>query len=144
MRSTKITMTSSIAMGALATMMISPAQAQDPIRIGFVMAKQGAQAEHGKHHYEGTMIALKEVNNTVRNQPVEVIWLDEPTPQDAQQNMQRLIDEQKVAAVVGGANSATALAISAVAKQNKIPFIATNAAATDITGAKCHRYTFRG
>ncbi|SEI20049.1 amino acid/amide ABC transporter substrate-binding protein, HAAT family [Rhizobium tibeticum] len=124
-------------------MMTSPAQAQDPIRIGFVMAKQGAQAEHGKHHHEGTMIALKEFNNTARGQPVEVIWLDEPTPQDAQQNMQRLIDEQKVVAVVGGGNSATALAMSAVAKQNKIPFIATNAAATDIIGAKCHRYTFR-
>ncbi|MBB4188534.1 ABC-type branched-subunit amino acid transport system ATPase component [Sinorhizobium terangae] len=87
---------------ALAAMTISPAQAQDPIRIGFVMAKQGAQAEHGKHHYEGKTIALKKFNNTVRDQPVEVIWLDEPTPQDAQENMQTLIDEQKVVAVVGG------------------------------------------
>ncbi|MCZ4093289.1 ABC transporter substrate-binding protein [Sinorhizobium psoraleae] len=100
MRSTTIMMMSSIALGALAAVTISSAQAQDPIRIGFVMAKQGAQA----------MIALKEFSNTVRSQPVEVIWLDEPTPQDAQQNMQRLIDEQKVVAVMGGGNSATALA----------------------------------
>ncbi|UWU19325.1 ABC transporter substrate-binding protein (plasmid) [Rhizobium sullae] len=130
---------------ALASIMAASgtARAEDPIRIGFVMPKQGAQAEHGKFHYQGTMQALKEINSTVRGRQIEVIWLDEPTPQDAQQNTQRLIDEQKVVAVVGGGNSATALAISAVAQQNKVPFIATNAAATDLTGAKCHRYAFR-
>ncbi len=123
----------------------SAAMAQDgePIRIGFVMAKQGAVAQHGVHHHQGTQLALEQFNHTVRGAPVELIWLDEPTPQDAQQNMQRLIDEQKVVAVVGGGNSATALAMSAVARQNRVPFIATNAAATDITGRECHRYTFR-
>ncbi len=132
------------AMLAALCSLASAAAAQDgPIRIGFVMAKQGALAEHGKHHNQGTMLALEQFNNTVRGTPVELIWLDEPTPQDAQQNMQRLIDEQKVVAVLGGGNSATALAMSAVAQQNKVPFIATNAAATDLTGAKCHRYTFR-
>lgn len=119
------------------------AQDKGPIRIGFIMAKQGALAEHGKHHNQGAMLALEQFKNTVRGAPVELIWLDEPTPQDAQQNMQRLIDEQKVVAVVGGGNSATALAMSAVALQNKVPFVATNAAATDLTGAKCNRYTFR-
>lgn len=119
------------------------AEAQDPIRIGFVMAKQGAIAQHGVHHHQGTLLALEQFNNTVRGAPVELIWLDEPTPQDAQQNMQRLIDEQNVVAVVGGGNSATALAMSAVAKRNRTPFLATNAAATDLTGRECHRYTFR-
>lgn len=119
------------------------AQDKEPIRIGFIMPKQGPLAEHGKAHFEGSEIALAQHNNSVRGAPVELIWLDEPTPQDAQQNTQRLIDEQKVVAVVGGGNSATALAVSAVALQNKVPFIATNAAATALTGAKCNRYTFR-
>lgn len=119
------------------------AEEKAPIRIGFIMAKQGPLAEHGKQQSEGAQLALEQFNKTVRGAPVELIWLDEPTPQDAQQNMQRLIDEQKVVAVLGGSNSATALAMSAVANQTKTPFIATNAAATAITGAKCNRYTFR-
>lgn len=119
------------------------AQAADPIRIGFIMPKQGPLAEHGKAHFEGSEMALAEFNNTVRGAPVELIWLDEPTPQDAQQNTQRLIDENKVVAIVGGGNSATALAISATALQNKVPFVATNAASTALTGEKCNRYTFR-
>lgn len=133
----------SLALSTVALGVAQAALAQDPIRIGFVMPKQGPLAEHGKHHNQGAIIALEQANNTVRGAPVELIWLDEPTPQDAQQNMQRLIDEQKVVAVVGGGNSATALAMSSVAKQNKIPFLATNAAATDLTGKECHRYTFR-
>lgn len=132
-----------LALTTLCSFATSLAAQEGPIRIGFVMAKQGALAEHGKHHNQGTMLALEQAGNKVRDLPVEVIWLDEPTPQDAQQNMQRLIDEQGVVAVLGGGNSATALAMSAVAQQNKVPFIATNAAATDLTGSKCHRYTFR-
>ena len=119
------------------------AAAQDPIRIGFIMPKQGPLAEHGKAHYEGSELALAEFNNSVRGAPVELVWLDEPTPQDAQQNAQRLIDENDVVAIVGGGNSATALAISATALQNKVPFVATNAASTALTGEKCNRYTFR-
>lgn len=119
------------------------AQAQEPVRIGFVMAKQGPLAEHGIHHHQGTQIALEQFNGKVRDRPIELIWLDEPSPQGAQQNVQKLIDENKVVAIVGGGNSATALAISAVAKRTRTPFLATNAAATDLTGKECHRYTFR-
>lgn len=119
------------------------AAAQEPIRIGFIMPKQGPLAEHGKAHFDGSEIALEEFKNSVRGAPVELVWLDEPTPQDAQQNAQRLIDENNVVAIVGGGNSATALAISATAVQNKVPFVATNAASTALTGEKCNRYTFR-
>ena len=119
------------------------AAAQDPIRIGFIMPKQGPLAEHGEAHFDGTTMALEEFNNSVRGAPIELVWLDEPTPQDAQQNAQRLIDENGVVAIVGGGNSATALAISATAAQNKVPFVATNAASTALAGEKCNRYTFR-
>ena len=132
-------------LGATALLALSAgmAAAQDPIRIGFMMPKQGPIAEHGKAQHEGAQLALEQAGNTVRGAPVELIWLDEPTPQDAQQNTQRLIDENKVVAIVGGGNSATALAISATALQNKVPFLATNAASTALTGEKCNRYTFR-
>src|SRR5262249_13902207 len=61
----------------------------------------------------------------------------------SQQNMQRLIDENKVVAVVGGNYSSNALAMMGVANRTKIPLILPGAAASEITGKSCSRYVFR-
>jgi branched-chain amino acid transport system substrate-binding protein len=76
-------------------------------------------------------------------QPAELVWLDEPSPQAATQNMQKLVQENKVCAVLGGSLSSNALAEEAAAAQLKIPFVCDNAAATEISGKNCNRYTFR-
>lgn len=117
--------------------------ADEPIKIGMILAKQGPLAAQIDYLNQGCYLAMDQAGNKLLGRPAEIIWLDEPNPQTAQQNMQRLIDEQKVTAVVGGAGSATALAISATAKRNKIPFVCPNAAAREITGAECSRYIFR-
>ena len=57
--------------------------------------------------------------------------------------MQKLVQENKVAAILGGSLSSNALAEEATAAQLKIPFVCDNAAATEITGKNCNRYTFR-
>ena len=57
--------------------------------------------------------------------------------------MQKLVQENKVCAILGGSLSSNALAEEATAAQLKIPFVCDNAAATDITGKNCNRYTFR-
>jgi branched-chain amino acid transport system substrate-binding protein len=57
--------------------------------------------------------------------------------------MQKLVQENKVVAVLGGSLSSNALAEEATAAQLKIPFICDNAAATEISGKNCNRYTFR-
>ncbi|NIF54148.1 MULTISPECIES: ABC transporter substrate-binding protein [Burkholderiaceae] len=121
----------------------APARADEPIRIGMVLAKQGAVAIHSEYLMQGANMALEEDGGKVLGRPVQLIWLDEPSPQAAQQNMQKLIDEDKVVAIVGGGTSANALALSALANRAKIPFIAPNAAADELTGKACNRYTFR-
>ena len=45
--------------------------------------------------------------------------------------------------MLGGALSSNALAEEAKAAELKIPFVCDNAAATEITGKNCNRYTFR-
>jgi branched-chain amino acid transport system substrate-binding protein len=57
--------------------------------------------------------------------------------------MQKLVQEAKVCAVVGGSLSSNGLAEEATAAQLKVPFVCNNAAATAITGANCNHYTFR-
>src|SRR4051794_26761713 len=128
-----------------ATLLAAPyaARAADPIRVGVLLAKTGQIAAQTEYLANGTFMAMEERKNMLMGQPAELIWLDEPTPQAATQNMQKLVQENKVCAILGGSLSSNALAEEATAAQLKIPFVCNNAAATDITGKNCNRYTFR-
>jgi branched-chain amino acid transport system substrate-binding protein len=119
------------------------ARAADPIRIGLLLAKTGNIAAQTEYLANGTYLALEERGNKIMGQPAELVWLDEPSPQAATQNMQKLVQENKVCAILGGSLSSNALAEEATAAQLKIPFVCNNAAATEITGKNCNRYTFR-
>ena len=119
------------------------ARAAEPIRIGVLLAKTGQIAAQTEYLANGTFLAMEERGNKVMGQPAELVWLDEPTPQAATQNMQKLVQENKVVAILGGSLSSNALAEEATALQLKIPFVCNNAAATEISGKNCNRYTFR-
>jgi branched-chain amino acid transport system substrate-binding protein len=122
---------------------IANAAAAEPIKIGLLLAKTGDIAAQAEYLANGSFLALEERGNMIMGRPAELVWYDEPSPQGAQQNMQKLVQEAKVCAVLGGALSSSALAEQATAAQLKIPFVCDNAAATVITGANCNRYTFR-
>ncbi len=119
------------------------ARATDPIKIGLLLAKTGQIAAQTEYLANGTFLALQERDNMIMGRPAELVWLDEPTPQAATQNMQKLVQENKVSAILGGSLSSNALAEEATALQLKIPFVCDNAAATEISGKNCNRYTFR-
>src|SRR5271165_1609804 len=128
---------------ALAMPPIISARGDEPIRIGLLLAKTGDIAPQAEYLANGTYLALAEHGNTIMGRPAELVWLDEPSPQGAQQNMQKLVQENKVVAILGGALSSSALAEEAAAPGLKVPLLIENAAATDITGKNCNRYTFR-
>jgi len=119
------------------------AQSSDPVKIGLIYPKQGPSASIGEFLERGSEIALDEAGGKVMGRPVQLTWLDEANPQVSQQNMQKLVDENKVVAVVGGNSSASALAMMGVASRVKVPLILPGAAASEITGKSCNRYTFR-
>lgn len=122
---------------------ILSARGEVPVKIGLVFAKQGTWTEQGELLVNGATIALEQAKSQALGRPVQMVWYDEPSPQAAQQNLQKLAEEEKVVAVLGGTNSGTALAMGAVAKRVKVPFITPNAAAREITGKECNPYTFR-
>lgn len=134
-----------VLLGAVATPLAAPfvARAVEPIKIGLLLAKTGQIAAQTEYLANGTFLAMEQRNNTIMGQSAELVWLDEPTPQAATQNMLKLVQENKVSAILGGSLSSNALAEEATAAQLKIPFVCDNAAATDITGKNCNRYTFR-
>lgn len=118
------------------------AQPAEPIKIGIVLPKQGTFAELGEGAANAIAVILETAGSTILGRPARLIWLDDPNPQAAQQNMQKLIEEEKVSAIIGGASGATALALAALAKRSKMPFITLSGAAA-LTGKDCNRYTFR-
>lgn len=143
-RSIKIGMAgAAVAMTAVGLASAALAQDSGPVRIGLIYSKQGPGASIGQFLQRGSELAAEQAGMKVLGRPIELIWLDEPNPQGSQQNMQRLIDENKVVAVVGGNYSSSALAMMSVANRAKIPLILPGAAAREITGKDCSRYTFR-
>lgn len=119
------------------------AQADGPVRIGMIYAKQGPGASIGEYLQRGSDLAIEQAGRKVLGRQIEVTWLDEADPQVSQQNTQRLVDENKVVGIVGGNYSSAALAMMSVANRVKVPLILTGAAAREITGKDCNRYTFR-
>ena len=80
---------------ALATPFIRPAAAADKYRIGLLLAKTGDIAAQTEYLAQGTYLALAQRNNQLMGRPAELVWYDEPTPQGAQQNMQKLVQEER-------------------------------------------------
>jgi len=131
------------AVASLPAFYIGSAAAQETLKIGMVLAKQGPFALQGGDLTAGMQLAFNEAAGKVLGRPAELVWADEPNPQGAVQNITKLIEEQKVIAVIGGTSSATSLAMGAVAQRARIPFITPNAAAREITGKDCNPFMFR-
>ncbi|MGB6007160.1 ABC transporter substrate-binding protein [Castellaniella sp.] len=131
-------------LASLAVPGIVRAQSQSgPLRLGIVFAKQGVWTEQSKQLADGVTLALKRKGNQILGRDIELLWYDEPNPQGAQQNISKLMYQDKVFAVVGGSNSGTALAMSSVAARAQIPYLCPGAAAAALTGSDCNPYTFR-
>jgi branched-chain amino acid transport system substrate-binding protein len=143
MNSKKRVLLSAVAVAAIGWSFGASAQETGPVRIGMIYSKQGPGASIGQFLQRGSELAAMQTGMKVLGRPIELTWLDEAGPEGSQQNMQRLIDENKVVAVVGGNYSNSALAMMSVANRAKIPLILPGAAAREITGKDCSRYTFR-
>ena len=125
------------------------AQAQD-IKIGF-NADQSASgvAELGIAARWGFEAAIEDVNKAggiMGRKLVGVVRDDLGTPPKSIQNMTELIDNEKVSAVVGPANSGNALAWLHIPQQKKIPVLVPIATGTEITtryAKEAQNYLFR-
>jgi branched-chain amino acid transport system substrate-binding protein len=114
-----------------------PAYAQNEIKIGY-NADQSASgaAELGLSGLYGFQAAIDDLNaqgGVLGRKIVGVVRDDAGAPPKSIQNMNELIDNEKVAAVVGPTNSGNALAWLHIPQQKKVPVISHVATATDIT-----------
>lgn len=107
----------------------------DPIVIGAVVSTSGAAAPLGEPERNTLQLMEKKINEAggVLGRPLKIIILDDQSnAKEAVTATQRLINQEKVVAVIGASASATTLAMKPITAQAKIPQIAM-AAANSIT-----------
>ena len=115
------------------------------IKVGVIDCYSGGAAVFGKDALNGFKLALKEINaKGVLGKKIEFTTRDSKFKVDLALNFAKeLVLRENVDILVGTINSGAALAISqAVAKKEKVPFIAWISKSENITGKKGHRYVF--
>ncbi len=131
------------AVGALG---VATAAAQEPIRIGAMYPLTGGGAVYGVPAMAGHQLAIEEINakgGVMGRKLVSIERDDKMNPAAASSTMKELITKDKVHIVVGGLASSVGLAMSEVAKQEKVVYIATIPKTIQMTTDKLHRHVFR-
>jgi branched-chain amino acid transport system substrate-binding protein len=121
--------------------------AADTIKIGFPIPLSGPTAVYGKPILAGAQLAISQINAAggVLGRQLELLPRDSKANADEAVRLAReLIIKNNVDFLAGTLTSAEAPAVSTVAKENKIVFIAPTAKTTLLTDAKhIHPYIFR-
>ncbi|MDR7440141.1 MAG: ABC transporter substrate-binding protein [Armatimonadota bacterium] len=114
------------------------------IKVGVVDTYSGPPAVFGNDALNGFRLALEEINREgVLGARIEFVTRDEKFSPEIGLSMAReLVLQERVDLLVGTINSATALAVSAFAREQRVPFIVWISKSEQITGAKGHRYVF--
>jgi len=139
-----LTVLAVIVLGSLLACAPAPAKIERNIKVGIVDTYTGAPAVYGNDALNGWKLALNDINKTgVLGAKIEFVTRDEKfDPAVGLSMAKELILQEKVDVIVGTINSAAALAISAYAKEQKMPFIVWISKDEKITGAQGHRYVF--
>jgi branched-chain amino acid transport system substrate-binding protein len=123
------------------------AGAADPIKIGFPIPLSGPTAVYGEPVLQGAQMAAAEINakGGVLGRKLEILPRDSKASADEAVRLAReLIIKDNVDFLAGTLTSAEAPAVSTVAKENKIVFIAPTSKSTILTDpAHIHPYIFR-
>jgi branched-chain amino acid transport system substrate-binding protein len=120
---------------------VSGAFGADTIKIGVFNCLTGANAFGGQLELEGTQLAFKEIPE-VLGQKIELIVVDNKSDKvEAANAVTRLIERDKVNAIIGTYGSSLAMAGGEVAETAKIPVMGTSCTNPLVTLNK--RYYFR-
>ncbi len=125
--------------------LFSPAFAQKTIKVGIVDTYTGPATTFTFDVRDAFDLVVKDVNKKggVLGRKIEYTTRDEKFKPDVGLAMAKeLLLKERVDILMGTINSATALAISDLAKKEKVPFFVTFAKSDKITGEKGHRYVF--
>lgn len=119
------------------------AHAQDKVRIGFLTDMSSAYADlDGKNGAMAIQMAIDDFGGKVNGLPVELISADHQNKADvAASKAREWIDTQNISMLIGGTNSAAALAMAKIVQEKKRVFIANGPGSSALTNEQCSPYT---
>jgi branched-chain amino acid transport system substrate-binding protein len=142
MKSLKAMFMLAAGLGALLSFLPARAAA-DKVVIGDIDDMSGPYADIiGPAGVEMIKMAIADFGGTALGKPIEVLTYDHQNKPDlGAQKLREWADTDGMTMLLGGSNSGVSLAMSAAAKEKKIPFFAIGAAAASLTGKDCTPYT---
>jgi ABC-type branched-subunit amino acid transport system substrate-binding protein len=136
-----------------------PAGSQgDTVYIGASVPRTGTYASSGEDELKGMQLAVEhmntnhelmkkiapKVNNGVLGKKVAVLAADSAAkPNQAVQEQQTFINQNKIILMTGSTSSAVAVALNKFAEREKVLYVTGISGSNDTTGKDCVRYGFR-
>ena len=135
----RLAMAGALALGA------AGARAQaGPIRIGHLTPRTGFLGPLGEYAVMAIDMAVDEINAAggIAGRKIELLKEDSVNPQTASTKAERMIERDKVVAIIGEISSASVLTIAQVAQRLQTLFINTGGNSDALRGADCKRFMF--
>lgn len=138
-----------IVVGALAGCTGSSGSKGDTIKIGVNLELSGAVASYGTSELEGIDLAVDEINKAggIDGKQIEIVKADNKSEASEATNLaNRLIEKDKVIAIIGAATSGATVAQAQIANKNKIPLISPSGTSPGVTvqdNGNVNEYVFR-
>lgn len=130
---------------AVAGLALTPGQAaaaDNEVAVLGIWSLSGPYADVGPLLDRGAQIALEEVGYKAAGKKIKYVTRDSETKAGtAARRAQEAIDSDGVKFIVGPWSSGVALAVTEVAKKNKVMYYFSGGT-EDISGKRCHRYAF--
>jgi branched-chain amino acid transport system substrate-binding protein len=120
------------------------AQTPDVIRFGHLTPRTGFLGPLGEYAVMAADLAVEEINKAggVLGRKLEILKEDSVNPQTASTKAERMVERDKVAAIIGEISSAACLTIAQVAQRTKTLYINTGGNSDALRGANCNKYMF--
>ena len=130
----------------------------DTVYVGAAVPRTGTYAVQGEDELKGFELAVEHINSGhelikkiapkitkgVLGKQVKLVVGDSAAkPNQAVQEQQRFISENKIVLMTGSTSSAVAVALNHFAQREKILYVAAISGSNDTTGKDCVRYGFR-
>ena len=122
----------------------SGAQAQNKLKVGFMLPYTGTYAALGTAIENGFRLLVQEQGGKLGGREIEYFKVDdESDPSKATDNVNRLIKRDQVDVIVGTVHSGVAMAMAKAARESNTLLIVPNAGADAVTGTMCAPNIFR-
>ena len=122
---------------------MSPALAQEKIKLGVIVTLSGPAAALGQQVRDGFALAVKDLGSKMGGRDVEVVVVDdELKPDAAVTKVKGLLERDKVDFVVGPIFSNVAVAVHKPIVDANTFYISTNAGPSNLAGKSCNPYFF--